>query len=158
MQKKITLFILLSFLLFEACHKKDMSKNGKNQSAKSGSADKNITAIIKNAIIDPETDLMDKGAAYNIDSLKINGDILSLFINYSGSCKEHSFELYSKGMFAKSLPPQLSLCLRHNSNDDACRELINKELKFNIINLRYPGKNTVILKIGEKQRVTYSIK
>lgn len=160
MRKYFTIIILLSVTLFLACHKKETSKTNTNSTAtsKSTSENKNTAPIIKDAIVDPETDLMNTGAAYNIDSTKINGDILSLFINYSGGCNEHSFELYSNGMYAKSLPPQLSICLRHTNNDDACRELISQELKFNITKLRYPGKNTVILKLGDKQRITYTIK
>ena len=158
MLKHFTISILLSATLFLACHKKETNKTTTIATLKSSSESKNIAPIIKDAIVDPETDLMNTGAAYTVDSLRINGDILSIFINYSGGCSEHSFDLYSNGMYAKSLPPQLSLCLRHTNNDDACRELISQELKFNIIKLRYPGKNTVVLKIGDKQRVTYTTK
>lgn len=156
MQKRFTIIILLSSALFSACHKKEMTKT--TAIPKSEQENKNTISVIKDATIDPTVDVLNTGAAYNIDSMKINGDILSLFINYSGGCKEHSFELFSNAMYAKSLPPQLSLCLRHTNNGDSCRELVNQEIKFNVSKLKYPGKNTLILKLGDKQRVTYTIK
>jgi len=156
MQKNFTIIILLSTTLFLACHKKEMAKN--TVAAESKQENKNSTPVIKEAIIDSEVDLVNTGAAYNIDSIKIDDDVLSIFVNYSGGCKEHSFELYSNGMYAKSLPPQLPLSLKHTNNDDSCRELVTQELKFNINKLKYPGKNTVILKVGEKQRVSYITK
>lgn len=158
MQKHFTLIILLSVALFLSCHKKEISTTTNKASSKSTLVNNNNTPIIKDAIVDPSADLTNTGAAYTIDSLKINGDILSLFINYSGGCNEHTFELFSNGMYAKSLPPQLSVCLRHTNNGEACRELINQELKFNVTKFRYPGKNTVVLKLGDKQRITYTFK
>ncbi len=156
MQKLFSTIILLSVILFLSCHKKELTKN--INTSKSKSESKNSPPVVKDAIIDAALDIMNTGASYNVDSMKINGDILSVFVNYSGGCKEHSFEIYSNGMYAKSLPPQLSLCLRHSSNDDSCREIINQELKFNMVKMKYPGKNTVILKLGAKQRVTYTSK
>jgi len=158
MKKSFTAIVFLSITLFWACHKKEMSKTVPQKITASAAANVNSTSPIKDPIIDASIDITNTGAAYNIDSMKISGDILSVFVTYSGGCKEHSFELYSNGMYAKSLPPQLSLCLRHSSNDDACRELINQELKYTISKLKYPGNNTVILKLGAKQRITYTVK
>jgi hypothetical protein len=147
-------FITISFIsitVLVACHKKNIS----NSTSESKTEKQTVKIEIKNAIVDPQVDLASKGAAYTIDSISIAGDILSVFVNYSGGCKEHSFDLYSNKMYGKSLPPQLSLCLKHAGADDACRELIMKELKFNVSNLKYPGKTTLILKIGDK-RATYT--
>lgn len=144
---------IISALLFYSCHKKQITqatneKTGVNQAE---------IPEIKNAVVNAEADMTNTGAMYTVDSMKIDNDVLSVFVNYSGGCKDHSFDLYSNGMYAKSLPPQLSLCLKHTNNGDACRKLIMKELKFNVSNLKYAGKNTVILKLGDK-RVTYATK
>lgn len=149
---------IISALLFYGCHKKQITQTT-NTSSPSEKNGVNQTAIpeIKNAIVNTEIDMTNTGGMYTVDSMKIDNDVLSVFVNYSGGCKEHSFDLYSNGMYAKSLPPQLSLCLKHTNNGDACRKLIIKELKFNISNLKYAGKNTVILKLGDK-RVTYATK
>lgn len=146
--------LFLSMLLFVGCHKKDINKTS-SSSTVSDSKKQIALPEIKNAIVDTELDISNMGAMYSVDSLRINKDTLSVFVNYSGGCKEHVFDLYSNGNYAKSLPPQLSLFLKHNSNDDACRELIMKELKFNVSNLKYPGKNTVILKLGSN-KITYT--
>ena len=128
-------FICLVFalsLLFAACHKKAMSASGASSSANKASS--KTTSEIKNVIVDPKLDIMNiGGATVNVDSLAISGDILSVFVNYSGGCKEHSFDLYSNAMYAKSLPPKLKLFIKHSNNEDGCRELVNAELKFNIV-------------------------
>ena len=149
---------IISVLLFYSCHKKQITQTTKASvsNEKTGVNQAEIPEI-KNAVVNAEVDMTNTGAMYTVDSIKIDNDVLSVFVNYSGGCKEHSFDLYSNGMYAKSLPPQLSLCLKHTNNGDACRKLIMKELKFNISNLKYAGKNTVILKLGDK-RVTYATK
>ena len=153
MQKHFTFIIILSFTFFGACHKKELPKTSVKDKL---SPEKTITStVIKDAIINPDVDMSNTGNAYTIDSLKIIADVLSVFVSYPGCCTENSFELYSNGMYAKSLPPQLSLCLKHTSKGDPCRRLVTQELKFNILKLKYPGKNTVILKLGDTKRVTY---
>ncbi|MGZ4061154.1 MAG: hypothetical protein ACXVPU_19135, partial [Bacteroidia bacterium] len=97
------------------------------------------------------------GSPYNVDSLAVNGDILSIFVNYGGGCKEHTFELVSDGMYSKSLPPQISVCLKHTNNSDNCRKLVMRELKFNISKLKYTGSKTVTIKLVDKQ-INYSSK
>ncbi len=153
MQKKIIVSILFAVGLISACHKKAMKQLiNKNNTTVATISD---LSEIKNIIIDPKINMMDTGASYNIDSMKVNADILSVFVNYSGGCKTHSFDLYSNGAYAKSLPPQASLSLKHVSNGDACRQLIVQELKFNISKLKYSGQNTVIVELGNTQPVYY---
>ncbi len=153
--------LFISATLFSSCHKKQINQTTSSPASVAVEPTKppQEAALpeIKNAIVDAETDMANTGAMYTVDSIKINNDTLSVFVNYSGGCKEHSFDLYSNGMYAKSLPPQLSLCLKHTNNGDACRKLVMKELKFTINNLKYPGKNTVVLKLGDK-KATYSTK
>ncbi|MGB0423557.1 MAG: hypothetical protein ACPGED_04520 [Flavobacteriales bacterium] len=92
----------------------------------------------------------------NIKSAKMNGDILELIVSFSGGCEEHDFELVSNGFYMKSLPPKLAVKVMHNSNQDACRSLIEKPLSFNIKDLRYPGDGPLILIVdGMKEETTY---
>ncbi len=153
MQKNSIAFIFFFFALISACHKKAMNHSCNKNNIPV--ATNNVSSEIKNVIVDPTINMTDKGASYIIDSMKVKGDILSLFVNYSGGCKTHSFELFSDGAYAKSLPPQISICLKHNSNEDACRQLISQELKFNISKLKYTGQNTVLINLGNKQHVYY---
>lgn len=160
MHKHVILIIIFLIPFFFACRKKGMAKTtGKSKQI---SISKPVVQepadtipLVKSAIVDPETDMTNTGSPYSVDSMKIEGDTLSVFVNYSGGCKKHSFDLYSNGMYAKSLPPQLTVNLKHNGYDDGCRKLIMEEVKFDVSNLKYAGKNTVILKLSD-QRITYS--
>lgn len=142
---KKVLFALFCFYLpfLFSCHKKAAAKDepATNQAT--------VTEV-KKAVMDTGADMASTGSPYKVDSLSISGNILSVFVNYAGGCKEHSFDLVSDGMYAKSLPPQLSLCLKHTGNDDMCKKLVKQELKFDVSGLQYKGGNTVILKLGEK--------
>jgi hypothetical protein len=141
--KKIILFLTL--FTIASCHNKSTTKTS------SGSGPEKINKVI----VDPEVDMTSTGAYYKVDSLFINENILSVLVSYSGGCKDHSFQLFSDGMYAKSIPPQLSLSLKHIANDDQCKKIIKQELKFDVSDLKYKGNNTVILKIGNK-KVSYS--
>lgn len=153
MQKIIFTVILSIVLLISACHRKTRSQCGHKQNTVVTTKD--VSSDIKNVRVEPNTNMADTGASYVIDSAKVKGDILSLFVNYSGGCKLHTFELLSNGAYAKSLPPQVSVCLKHSSNEDGCRQLITQELKFNISKLKYQGQKTVIINIKNKQRIYY---
>ena len=110
---------------------------------------------IKHIIIDTKANMLDTGDAYTIDSIKLNKDILSLFVNYSGGCQQHSFELYNNGISTHSLPPQTSISLKHIGNKDMCRQLISEEVKFNISSLKDKSKSPLILVFSNGQRITY---
>lgn len=147
MRKYFTIIILLSVTLLLACHKKEMTSSKTIVPVNTPAA--NASSEIKNVIVDSNLDIAAIGGALtNVDSLAIKGDVLSIFVNYSGGCKDHSFDLYSNGMYAKSLPPKLTLFLKHTDNDDGCRSLINQELKFNISAVKYTS--SLSLKVGSK--------
>jgi hypothetical protein len=153
--------LLLFFGLSTACHKKAITNSTANitpTNSTSNPTQNSTTSEIKSVTIDPEAEMVNTGAVYVVDSLKINEDTLSVFVNYSGGCKEHSFELISRGMYTKSLPPQISVCLRHVNNEDACRMVVMKELKFNIAKLKHPTSKTVVVKLGNEHRINYTTK
>jgi len=155
MQQKNILFVLLFISIISSCHKREINKSNNGRESKTPLA---TTDSIKSVIINANYNIKDTGATYTIDSAKVNADILSLFIKYSGGCKAHSFDLYSTGFYAKALPPQTFVFLKHNSNGDACRQFFMKELKFNISQLKYTGQKVVVVKIGKKHRVQYTSK
>jgi hypothetical protein len=154
MQKTIAAFILFTIAFSVACHK----KHSKHSNTTKQIPTTNNSSKIKNLTVDSNVNIAETGSEYVIDSVKINNDIISIFVNYSGGCKTHIFELYSNAEYAKSLPLQTWVCLKHINNDDACRQLISEELKFNISQLQYKGQNTVIINIGNKQKIAYSYK
>ncbi|MCX6832239.1 MAG: hypothetical protein NT028_08930 [candidate division Zixibacteria bacterium] len=59
---------------------------------------------------------------FRIDSMSIEGDTLSLTVEYGGGCKTHYFFLFmSPATFAESFPVQANLWLRHFDNADSCK-------------------------------------
>ncbi len=122
----------------------------------------NVTTVskkspeIKKIIIDEKLDTLKiKGSPVNIENMAINGDELSLFVSYSGGCKQHVFELYANKKFDKSKSPKLTLYLKHIGNDDACRKLILRELKFDIAEIKY--SDSLLIRIND-QTIKYGPK
>jgi hypothetical protein len=139
--------MVVLFLLFSACHKKAVPASSAITPVNNSSS--NTPSGINKVIVDPNLDIASLGGvATSIDSITIKGDILSVFVNYGGGCKKHIFDLYSNGVYAKSLPPQLTLYLKHINNDDRCRKLVIQELKFNISSVKYK-KGALIIKLGD---------
>ena len=164
MQRYFIAISLLSSVLFFACHRTPINKsqataatittNSSSPTAIASSSDKN--ADTKKIIVDNNLDIQKLGGvATKIDSLGINGDVLSIFVNYGGGCKEHVFELYSDGTVAKSLPPIATLYLKHINNGDACRKLVMRELKFDISEIKMRG--TLTIKVTD-QTIEYKAK
>ena len=81
-------------------------------------------------------------APFTILSTKIKKDRLTLIVQYGGGCKEHSFKLFTNGLFQKKSPPRLKLFLEHNFNDDFCKKMVRDTLIFNVENGKYPGKES----------------
>lgn len=70
---------------------------------------------------------------FDLESIEIVEDIITLNITYGGGCKEHCFSLYmSPAVFLESYPVQANLYLRHDSNGDQCEALINEDISFNL--------------------------
>ena len=140
---KLSGVLLLFLLIFScACRTKTFPRSKQFDAVKDFD-------VVKELILDTKVDIGNIGGVQtNIDSLKINGDILSIFVNYSGGCMKHDFSLYTNGMYSKSLPPKVTLFLKHINNDDACRELVMNELKFDIKQLKSTG--SLSIRVGNK--------
>ena len=89
--------------------------------------------------------------AVTIKKSKIEGNTLTLIVEYSGGCEVHDFELLTKKLYRKSLPPQLDLFLKHDNKGDACREIKESILSFDISQAQYPDGKTkeVVLRITD---------
>lgn len=105
---------------------------------------------VKEVIINPYQDLSNTGDPYTVDSVSIKNKVLSVFVNYSGGCRNHTFELYSSGKLEAPKPAKATLCLRHYDDTDKCKTQIVQEVKFDLAALKYPKAKTVLLKIGDK--------
>ena len=103
-------------------------------------------------------DVMQESDQVTVTSATLDGNILSLDIEYSGGCEDHSYELVGSAAVMKSLPAKRAIKLIHNSNGDSCREFISETIKFDIQSLAYvqkTGNEIVLLLDGYKQSISY---
>ncbi len=70
--------------------------------------------------------------AIGINNVTVTGNKMSISVKYNGGCQKHVFQLIGHKMISKSLPPQRSIKLYHDDNNDDCRELIEEILIFDI--------------------------
>lgn len=78
---------------------------------------------------------------------KLDGNILSMKIGYSGGCSKHEFKVIGNPMISKSLPPIRRVELVHISNGDSCREYIEQELRIDLSELAYTKELGSIIKL-----------
>lgn len=86
-----------------------------------------------------------------ISEAAVEGDVLTLVVQYSGGCEEHLFDLRTGDNYLKSLPVQLDLTLVHNNNGDACREFVQDTLQFNVSSVQHSSGNEVILRFTNSE-------
>jgi hypothetical protein len=100
---------------------------------------------------------MPESASVNILKADVQGDLLKLTVQYGGGCEKHIFTLYTNGMYMKSLPPQMSMQLHHEDNDDRCRALITETIAIDISSIRYGNKGPLIIRLQDyKETITYA--
>lgn len=131
--------MLLAASLFFSC------KTKKNASTEMNNSNSEIESVL----LQKELNISELNSNYKIDSIALDNDILSVFVNYSGGCQKHKFELLFNGMYAKSLPPQTTLYLNHISNDDLCKKLIFQEVRFNIASILNEKYTEIYVTVGE---------
>lgn len=81
----------------------------------------------------------------NVKNAQQIGDFIVLDVSYSGGCEEHEFQLETRGDFTSTYPPEVDVTLKHNSNGDRCRGVMDKKLWFDLRPLKYDGTNRIIL-------------
>jgi hypothetical protein len=138
------LFSLLVIVSSFGCSNKKKISDASNAPANDSVKMVTVIEVIKNS----EYTLPENNAAFTVNSHTIKGDILTLNISYSGGCQEHVFKGYFTGMFMKSMPPKANLLIEHNSNEDACREMITKDISFNVSAMRYGTKGPLMIQIA----------
>lgn len=68
---------------------------------------------------------------FNIDSIAMKDQTLFVFITYSGGCGDVKFEMFYKPQVLTVMPHRNSLLLKL-TDDDPCRELIQKKLAYDL--------------------------
>ncbi len=71
-----------------------------------------------------------------IVEVRVEGDALSIDVEYGGGCEDHHFSLQQSGVFRESYPVQTDLSLTHDANGDLCRALVSRTLEFDLTPLK----------------------
>lgn len=70
---------------------------------------------------------------YNLDSARIDGDKITMWVNYGGGCEQHYFQLFmSPAAFLESNPEQANLYLRHFGPPDYCKAFVHQKIEFGL--------------------------
>jgi hypothetical protein len=70
---------------------------------------------------------------FDLQNVSIDGDTISIGLQYGGGCRDHEFSLYmSPAAFAESTPVRASLYLWHEDNEDPCDALLSQEVLFDL--------------------------
>lgn len=112
-------------------------------------------SISKSILVDDFSEYSRESSATQILDVNISDSTLTISVSYNGGCKDHDFELIGSKMIQKSLPPIRGIMLIHHSNNDDCRELIQKDLKFNISNFKYPNGDIMLNLTGHKTKLLF---
>ena len=65
---------------------------------------------------------------FSIQSHSLQGQLLTLDLQYTGGCEEHDFEVWWGGVTSASDPPIVPLELQHDAHGDACEALIEEQI------------------------------
>lgn len=127
--KLLTLGIISLGLMSSKCEKK-VDEMANEETA--------VPKLMVNMDYQPSKDM----APFTIKSAAVKEDFLTVTVEYSGGCETHNFNLISRGMYMKSMPPQLPIMLDHDNNGDACREVKSEKLVFDLKPARYGNETS----------------
>ncbi len=144
--KKITpYFTLLIALILTACgNAQELDKP----------TEKEIPAYRKALVLDNMTEYRNSSPV-QINEARVDGDVMTLQITYSGGCNIHSFQLIGSKFLSKSIPPQRSVELYHDNNGDGCREFITDSLKFDISDFAYNDQEISLVLKDYREIIPY---
>lgn len=103
-------------------------------------------------------DLSQESDPITINSAVLEGNMLTLEVEYSGGCVDHSCDLVGSEGVMKSLPAKRAIKLIHHGNGDTCREMVSETLKFDIKALALKettGSEIILLLDGTKESISY---
>jgi hypothetical protein len=137
--------VLFGFNSCQLCKKKDSIENTATK-----------TEVVSEIIVQKGYFKSENSAMFDILKTSLEGNILTVVVSYSGGCKEHDFKLYFDGNYKKSLPPKADFILTHDNQGDACRSIIEKNIKFDISKSQYAGRKEMIISVEGFEELKYS--
>ena len=72
----------------------------------------------------------------NINAAEVKGDSLWMTVSFGGGCRGHSFLLLADGAWMESYPVQTGVRLSHEDNNDTCKALVTRLLKWDLVPLK----------------------
>lgn len=112
----------------------------------------------RNALVKSTLGSFEESDPLNIDSLRVSGNTLFMYVNYGGGCKEHQFKVIGSTVVMKSLPPKRMIQLVHDNEDDPCKSIVSRVLEVDLRNLAYdatPGSEIILLLKGSENEIHY---
>lgn len=104
--------------------------------------------VYPQAVLVENPDTYAESADFSMMAVSIEGNVISITVEYSGGCEKHNWELVGSESIQKSLPPKRGMRLIHHNNGDSCRSIVEENLKFDISALAYEG-GEIILNLQE---------
>lgn len=71
-----------------------------------------------------------------IKAAEVKGDSLWMTVSFGGGCRGHSFLLLADGAWMESYPVQTGVRLAHEDNNDNCKALVTRLLKWDLVPLK----------------------
>lgn len=77
-------------------------------------------------------DVSQRTDEYKVLSAKIVGNKLFVDVSYTGGCAHHKFKCVGNKSVSKSIPPQRSIKIIHDNDDDVCESIVNQTIEIDI--------------------------
>jgi hypothetical protein len=74
-------------------------------------------------------------ASFTVTDHTLDGDVLTLDVEYAGGCADHEFDVWWGGALAPSIPPVLPLEVQHYSNGDSCEAIVTDTIAIDLSSL-----------------------
>ena len=149
------IFLFMALLLVQCKKEKHVA-----QSAGNGASKGSITKVeLPRIKVQADGGANEASDNFTLNDARIVGDTLIVDVSFGGGCKEHDFELYSNGMWMKSLPPKMAIRLVHRAHEDNCRAYLTQTRKFLLTDARYNGQKQVVILLdagGEPRSISYN--
>ena len=96
------------------------------------------------------------GDSYEVNSISLAGDELTVSVSYSGGCADHDFALcWPDQSFMESAPVQVGLELFHDGHGDPCEAYPTEERTFDLSPLKAEwqaayggGSGEIVIRLG----------
>lgn len=111
---------------------------------------------VKKAIID--TFPAQARLNYNIESVRVNENVISIEVNFLGACENQEFNLIGRDEFKDGSLPERKIKLVPSEISRGCKEWLNKTVHFDIEDfavVKEDGFHTILLLDGYAEYISF---